>query len=186
MRRCRPRIVPACRTRSATFRTTMNPCSCPRGSNPPELGWKFTRAETQLTVLGRRSCGKPRACRRKLRRPAEAWPAEALRAQAWQRALGCPKPREEQVFKRKQNKNLKIDTLIGAGTRINGDVEFVGGLHLDGYINGNVSGGPNADAILSVSEQGGIEGSVSVPNIILNGIVKGDIDATLRVELGGK
>ena len=90
------------------------------------------------------------------------------------------------MFKRKQNKDLKIDTLIGAGTRINGDVEFLGGLHLDGYINGNVSGGPNADAILSVSEQGGIEGSVSAPNVILNGIVKGDIDATLRVELGEK
>ena len=89
------------------------------------------------------------------------------------------------MFKRKQN-NLKIDTLIGAGTRINGDVEFLGGLHLDGYINGNVSGGPNAEAFLSVSEQGGIEGSVSVPNVILNGIVKGDIDATLRVELGEK
>jgi cytoskeletal protein CcmA (bactofilin family) len=90
------------------------------------------------------------------------------------------------MFKRKQNKDLKIDTLIGAGTRINGDVEFSGGLHLDGYINGNVRGEPNAEATLSVSEQGGIEGSVSVSNIILNGIVKGDIDATLRVELGEK
>jgi len=94
------------------------------------------------------------------------------------------------MFKRKQNKNLKIDTLIGAGTRINGDVEFSGGLHLDGYINGNVTGnvdgGQGAGTTLSVSEQGGIEGSVSVSNIILNGIVKGDIDATLRVELGEK
>jgi cytoskeletal protein CcmA (bactofilin family) len=90
------------------------------------------------------------------------------------------------MFKRKRNKDLKIDTLIGAGTRINGDVEFSGGLHLDGYINGNVSSEPNAGAILSVSEQGGIEGSVKVPNVILNGIVKGDIDATLRVELGEK
>jgi cytoskeletal protein CcmA (bactofilin family) len=90
----------------------------------------------------------------------------------------------------KRNKDLKIDTLIGAGTRINGDVEFSGGLHLDGYINGNVSGNvsgeQSAGATLSVSEQGGIEGSVRVPNIILNGLVKGDIDATLRVELGEK
>jgi cytoskeletal protein CcmA (bactofilin family) len=90
------------------------------------------------------------------------------------------------MFKRKQNKNLQIDTLIGAGTRINGDVDFSGGLHLDGYINGNVSAEPGAAATLSVSEQGGIEGSVSVSNVILNGIVKGDIDATLRVELGEK
>ncbi len=88
------------------------------------------------------------------------------------------------MFKRKPNKSLKIDTLIGAGTRINGDVEFSGGLHLDGYINGSVSGGQNT--ILSVSEQGGIEGSVNASTVILNGIVKGDIDATLRVELGEK
>ncbi len=90
------------------------------------------------------------------------------------------------MFKRKPNKSLKIDTLIGAGTRINGDVEFSGGLHLDGYINGNVSGGQNPGTILSVSEQGGIEGSVNASTVILNGIVKGDIDATLRVELGEK
>src|ERR1700688_4631155 len=90
------------------------------------------------------------------------------------------------MFKRNKNAKAKIDTLIGAGTRINGDVEFAGGLHLDGYISGNVSGEPNTDATLSVSEQGGIEGSVSAANVILNGIVKGDIDATLRVELGEK
>jgi cytoskeletal protein CcmA (bactofilin family) len=90
------------------------------------------------------------------------------------------------MFKRKPSKNPSIDTLIGAKTRINGDVEFAGGLHLDGYINGNVSGQPGTDASLSVSEHGGIEGSVSVPNIVLNGIVKGDIDAAERVELGEK
>ena len=44
------------------------------------------------------------------------------------------------MFKQKQSKKREIDTLIGAKTRINGDVEFVGGLHLDGHINGNVKG----------------------------------------------
>jgi cytoskeletal protein CcmA (bactofilin family) len=84
----------------------------------------------------------------------------------------------------KRNKNATIDTLIGAGTRIHGDVEFVGGLHLDGQINGNVTGAALAGTLLSVSEQGSIEGSVFAPNVILSGIVKGDIDATERVELG--
>lgn len=86
----------------------------------------------------------------------------------------------------KPNKNPTIDTLIGANTRINGDVEFSGGLHLDGYINGNVRGELEAGASLWVSEQGGIEGSVVVCDIVLNGVVKGDIDATGRVELGEK
>jgi cytoskeletal protein CcmA (bactofilin family) len=90
------------------------------------------------------------------------------------------------MFKQKQNKKAEIDTLIGAKTRINGDVEFVGGFHLDGYINGNVKCDLNAGATLSVSDQGCIEGSVMVPNIILNGIVKGDIEASDRVELGPK
>jgi cytoskeletal protein CcmA (bactofilin family) len=90
------------------------------------------------------------------------------------------------MFKRKPNKNAKIDTLIGAKTRINGDVEFAGGFHLDGYINGNITGELGADTVLSVSEQGCIEGSVISPNVLLNGMVKGDIDASERVELGSK
>jgi cytoskeletal protein CcmA (bactofilin family) len=90
------------------------------------------------------------------------------------------------MFKQKQNKVTQIDTLIGAKTRINGDVEFVGGFHLDGFINGNVKCESDAGATLSVSEQGCIEGSVIVPNIVLNGVVKGDIEAGDRVELGPK
>jgi len=92
-----------------------------------------------------------------------------------------------QMFKQKQSKTAEIDTLIGAKTRINGDVEFVGGFHLDGYINGNVKCEMGTGTTtLSVSEQGCIEGSVIVPNIVLNGIVKGDIEAGDRVELGPK
>jgi cytoskeletal protein CcmA (bactofilin family) len=90
------------------------------------------------------------------------------------------------MFKRKPNKRPEIDTLIGAHTRINGDIEFSGGLHLDGYINGNVRGSAEGGATLSVSETGGIEGSVTVNDIVLNGLVKGDINATGRVDLGGK
>ena len=90
------------------------------------------------------------------------------------------------MFKRKPSKRAKIDTLIGAKTRINGDVEFSGGFHLDGYINGNVSGELGAGTVLSVSEQGCVEGSVIAPHVLLNGTVKGDIDAKDRVELGSK
>ncbi len=90
------------------------------------------------------------------------------------------------MFKRKQNKPAKIQTLIGAKTRINGDVEFAGGMHLDGQINGNVKAEPGSGAVMIISEQGCIEGSVAVPNIVLNGIVKGDILAGERVELGPK
>jgi cytoskeletal protein CcmA (bactofilin family) len=85
-----------------------------------------------------------------------------------------------------QSKNATVDTLIGPKTRINGDVEFTGGLHIDGHVNGNVRGDSNQGTFLSVSEHGCIEGSVVAPNVILNGIVKGDIEAGDRVELGAK
>src|SRR5690606_7807364 len=41
-------------------------------------------------------------------------------------------------------------------------------------------------SVLSVSERGAIEGAVTVPHILLNGTVKGDVRATERVELGSK
>lgn len=88
------------------------------------------------------------------------------------------------MFKRKRNKGVAIDTLIGAKTQIKGDVVFAGGLHVDGLINGNVTGSAQGKASLSVGPKGEIEGSVVVSNLVLDGLVKGDIDATERIELG--
>lgn len=88
------------------------------------------------------------------------------------------------MFKRSKPKSRRIDTLIGAGTRIIGDVQFSGGFHIDGHVKGNVDAPPDSGATLSVSDSGVVEGSVAVPNVILNGTVKGDILAHERVELG--
>jgi cytoskeletal protein CcmA (bactofilin family) len=89
--------------------------------------------------------------------------------------------------KRKRRRLPRIHTLIGAQTRIDGDVEFgAGGLHLDGRINGNVTGDAELTATLVVSEQGCIDGSVKVANVILYGVVKGDLEVARRVELGPK
>jgi cytoskeletal protein CcmA (bactofilin family) len=91
------------------------------------------------------------------------------------------------MFKRKKPATSgpnRIDTLVGAGTRIIGDVHFSGGLHVDGHVKGNVDAPPASSSTLSVSDAGIIEGSVAVPNVVLNGVVKGDIMANGRVELG--
>lgn len=83
-----------------------------------------------------------------------------------------------------RSKSQRIDTLIGASTRIIGDVHFSGGFHVDGHVKGNVDAPPDSGATLSVSDAGVVEGAVAVPNVILNGTVKGDILAHERVELG--
>lgn len=80
----------------------------------------------------------------------------------------------------------KIDTLIGTAARLQGDIVFAGGLHVDGHIAGNVSADPSSDSTLSVSEHGRIDGAVEVPNVILEGTVKGQIHARGRVVLGPK
>lgn len=77
-----------------------------------------------------------------------------------------------------------IDTLIGKGVRVEGDIDFLGGMHLDGAIAGNVRSDAAPGATLSVSETGSIEGSVEVPTVILQGQVRGDIHAAERVVLG--
>jgi cytoskeletal protein CcmA (bactofilin family) len=78
----------------------------------------------------------------------------------------------------------KIDTLIGKAAHVHGDVDFEGGLHLDGHIGGSVRAGGARESSLSVSDSGSIEGAVHVPNVVLNGTVKGDIHARERIVLG--
>ncbi len=39
---------------------------------------------------------------------------------------------------RKSRNQAPIGTLVGADTRIQGDIEFAGGCHIDGYVKGNV------------------------------------------------
>jgi cytoskeletal protein CcmA (bactofilin family) len=88
------------------------------------------------------------------------------------------------MFSRDSKQAARIDTLIGKTARVQGDVEFEGGLHLDGRVAGNVRAVGAPGASLSVSEHGSIEGSVEVANVTLNGSVTGDIYATGRVVLG--
>src|SRR5262249_59517378 len=75
----------------------------------------------------------------------------------------------------RDNKQARVDTLIGKASRVHGDLEFAGGLHLDGSIAGNVRADPSEDSSLSISETGSIEGNVESENVMLNGTVRGDI-----------
>jgi cytoskeletal protein CcmA (bactofilin family) len=84
----------------------------------------------------------------------------------------------------RETKQARIDTLIGKAARIQGDIEFAGGLHLDGAVIGNVRSDRAPTSTLSVSQGGSIEGMVDVPNVRLDGTVKGDIYAPGRVVLG--
>src|SRR4029079_10770549 len=90
------------------------------------------------------------------------------------------------MFGRRKQTSTRIDTLLGKTANLNGDLEFSGGLHLDGRVLGNVRSNADDGGALSVSETGFIEGSVEVTNIVMNGTVNGDMMARERLVLGGK
>ena len=86
----------------------------------------------------------------------------------------------------KKRKADKINTLLGQQTEIQGDIRFSGGLHVDGTVKGNVSADNDGRSMLSLSESGVIEGAVSVPYVVLNGTVAGDVHSSEHVELAAK
>jgi cytoskeletal protein CcmA (bactofilin family) len=90
------------------------------------------------------------------------------------------------MFGRRKQTSTRIDTLLGKSATLNGDLEFAGGLHLDGRVNGNVRSNAEDGGALSVSESGFIEGNVEVTSIVMNGTVNGDMYARERLVLGGK
>ena len=88
------------------------------------------------------------------------------------------------MLRSRKRKQPAIGTLIGAGARVHGDIEFSGGIHIDGYVRGNVVAAGETASSLSISERGCVEGTVSVSQVLLNGTVNGDVLASDRVELG--
>lgn len=80
----------------------------------------------------------------------------------------------------------RIETLIGANTVIEGSIEFSGGLRIDGTVHGSIKEVSVTPGNLIVSEQGRVEGAISVSHATINGVVNGPVNATEYVELQAK
>ena len=80
----------------------------------------------------------------------------------------------------------RIDSLIGAGTVIEGHVVFNGGLRIDGKVKGNILAEEGKPGTLVLSENARVEGEIRVPHIVINGAVVGPVHSTEYVELQGK
>ena len=75
------------------------------------------------------------------------------------------------MFSKKQRRHTVVETLIGSNSKLHGDLHFKGGCHIDGTVKGNVTADPDTDSALSISDIGDVDGGVTVPYIVLNGIV---------------
>jgi cytoskeletal protein CcmA (bactofilin family) len=80
----------------------------------------------------------------------------------------------------------RIDSLIGAGTVVSGDVTFSGGLRIDGRVQGNVVAANGEPSTLVISEQAKIDGEIRVSHMVINGTVNGPLVANDYLELQAK
>ena len=77
-----------------------------------------------------------------------------------------------------------VDTLIGPQVVLRGDVQFAGGLYLEGQLVGRALAEVGAEATITVAARGRVEGELHAPVIVINGFVKGVVHAFERLELG--
>jgi len=75
-------------------------------------------------------------------------------------------------FKKRPHGDL---SLIGAGTRIDGDIYIGGDLRLEGSVHGTVRSVPDSAATLVVGEDGHIEGDVAVRHLVVHGTIYGEL-----------
>jgi len=88
--------------------------------------------------------------------------------------------------KKKQSPRAKAgaaDTLISKEAKISGDVNFTGVLFVDGYVKGDITADELENSLLTIGQNGHIEGEINVPHILIFGRVTGDVHALEHVEL---
>lgn len=89
---------------------------------------------------------------------------------------------------RKKNQSPKAkagaaDTLISKEAKITGNISFTGVLHIDGHVKGDVTADELENSLLTIGQNGHIEGEINVPHIMVFGRVKGDVHALEHIEL---
>ncbi|HWZ73150.1 MAG TPA: polymer-forming cytoskeletal protein [Casimicrobiaceae bacterium] len=92
------------------------------------------------------------------------------------------------MFERRRSRppQKRIDSLIGAGTVVQGNVMFAGGLRIDGAVDGKVGTADNSPGTLVISEHARVDGEVKVSHVVINGSVSGPVIANDYLELQAK
>ena len=82
-----------------------------------------------------------------------------------------------------KHKSAPIDSLIGSGSKIDGNISFAGGLRVDGHVRGNIAAKGEKSGTLVLSEAGKVEGEIEVAHVVINGSVAGPVRSSEFVEL---
>src|SRR5262245_21051270 len=77
----------------------------------------------------------------------------------------------------------RIETLVGPGVRLEGNLSFTGGLRIDGEVRGNLVAAPDQPSVLVIGATGRVEGDIKATCMVVNGVVSGSIHVTGLLEL---
>lgn len=81
--------------------------------------------------------------------------------------------------------NAGTTTLIAAGTKLVGDINFSGNLEIEGEVVGNINAEGDSSRV-RVLQTGLVTGDIEAATIMVNGHIKGDLYASDLVELAAK
>lgn len=90
------------------------------------------------------------------------------------------------MFGKKKDSTIemtKLSSLIASNMEVNGDVQYVEGLRVDGHIKGNVKAKDGAKSLIVLSDQGSVTGNVSAYDAVINGTIRGDLEVSHFLEL---
>lgn len=91
------------------------------------------------------------------------------------------------MFSKRTVNQHEIASLVGATTTITGNLEFSGGLRIDGVVRGSVRcADGEKGGLLVVSEGGRVEGEVRAGHLVVAGRIDGPVCAAHLIELQPK
>ncbi|MES2739601.1 MAG: polymer-forming cytoskeletal protein [Pseudomonadota bacterium] len=79
-----------------------------------------------------------------------------------------------------------MESLVGAATQVDGQLQFSGGLRIDGRVRGDVVADPEQHSYLVISEHGRVDGEVRCAHLVVNGEIRGAVLSTELLEIQPK
>jgi cytoskeletal protein CcmA (bactofilin family) len=78
--------------------------------------------------------------------------------------------------------DTRIAGLIDVGSEFKGELVFKGSFRIEGAFQGTIK----SDSLLIIGEKGKVEADVNVGQIVINGEIRGNVQAKERVEIHGR
>ncbi|MFA5678022.1 MAG: polymer-forming cytoskeletal protein [Pseudomonas sp.] len=71
-------------------------------------------------------------------------------------------------------------TVVANDAELRGNIRFTGAVQVDGRVIGNIDA---SDGLVSITQEGYVEGIIKAPKVIIDGVIVGDVYASEHLQL---